>query len=132
VAIYAPSPELEKLDIDAALILPTLFRVVDAWGLTNAQIARLLGLDSESTVYAWRKGATRIGSDKIERIGHILWIYEMLHSLFGEGPASDGWPKRPNDGAPFNGRRPVEMLCSGRFADIVKIYEALFRKTQGW
>jgi uncharacterized protein (DUF2384 family) len=131
--ILAPQPQLEDLSIDPAHVIPTLFRVVDSWALSNAQIARLLGFDSISSVYQWRtRQPRRISGDKLERIAYVLWIYELLHDLFGDGPAADGWPARQNDGILFNGKKPMHVLCSGNFRDIVNVYEWLFGQTQGW
>lgn len=114
-------------------MLPAVFRVLDAWGVSNRERAAILGLDSESTMYTWkRKPPARLTSEKLERLAHILWIYELLHALFGDGPAADDFFHRPNAAAPFNGVKPVELLSSGSFAAIHTIYQWLVGQTQGW
>ena len=133
MALLAPPRKLEEIDIDPAAVLPAVFRVLDAWGVSNRDRATILGLDSESTLYAWkRKPPARLASEKLERLAHILWIYELLHALFGEGPAADNFFHRTNTAAPFNGAKPMELLSSGSFAAIHTIYQWLVAQTQGW
>lgn len=133
VALLAPPPTLEKIEIEPAAVLPAVFRVLDAWSISNQERAKILGLDSESTLYAWKKKPpARLSSGKLERLAYILWIYELLHSLFGDGPASDAFLHRPNQAAPFNGAKPLELLSSGSFAAVHTIYQWLIAQTQGW
>jgi uncharacterized protein (DUF2384 family) len=132
LALLAP-PRIEDIEIDPAAVLPAVFRVLGAWGLSNKECARVLGLDSESTLYVWKKHPpARLTSEKLERLAHILWIYEMLHALFGDGPAADGFFRRPNTAPPFNGAKPIELLASGSFAAIHTVYQWLVAQTQGW
>src|SRR5215471_1865307 len=133
MALLAPPPKLEELEIDPSAVLPAVFRVLDAWGLSNRERAAILGVDSESTMYVWKKKPpARLSTEKLERLAHILWIYELLHALFGEGPAADKFLDRPNAAAPFNGRKPIQLLSSGSFAAIHTLYQWLVAQTQGW
>jgi uncharacterized protein (DUF2384 family) len=133
MAVLAPPPNLEDIDVDPAAVLPAVFRVLDAWGLSNRERVAVLGLDSESTLYTWKKKPpTRLSSERLERLGHILWIYELLHAIFGDGPAADGFFHRPNASPPFNGQKPLVLLRSGRFGAIHTIYQWLVAQTQGW
>lgn len=133
MALLAPPPKLEQIEINPAAVLPSVFRVLDAWRIPNRERASILGLDSESTLYAWkRKPPTRLTSEKLERLAHILWIYELLHAIFGEGPAADDFFYRPNAAAPFNGAEPLKLLSSGSFAAVHTIYQWLVAQTQGW
>ena len=133
MALIAPPPKLEQIDIDPAAVLPAVFRVLDAWDIPNRERAAILGLDSESTLYVWKKRPpARLSSEKLERLAHILWIYELLHALFGDGPAADNFLDRPNAAPPFNGGKPIQLLASGSFAVIHTIYQWLVAQTQGW
>ena len=133
LALLAPPRKLEEIEIDPAAVLPSVFRVFDAWGISNRERATILGLDSESTLYVWkRKPPARLSSEKLERLAYILWIYELLHALFGDGSAADGFLHRKNSAAPFNGSKPLELLTSGSFAAIHTIYQWLVAQTQGW
>ena len=133
MALLAPPPKLEEIEIDPAAVLPAVFRVFDAWGLSNHERAAVLGLDSESTLYVWkRKPPARLTTEKLERLAHILWIYELLHALFGDGSAADGFLQRPNSSTPFHGRKPIETLSSGSFAAVHSLYQWLVAQSQGW
>lgn len=39
------------------VLLPSIFRIFEAWKLTGAQQVKLLGLINEKTLYNWKKGA---------------------------------------------------------------------------
>ncbi|HZV79733.1 MAG TPA: antitoxin Xre-like helix-turn-helix domain-containing protein [Candidatus Binatus sp.] len=133
MALLAPTqPQIQRTPAPAAL-LPTVFRILNAWKLRDVEQQRLLGLDSASTLYEWRRHApSRLQQQTLERISYILWVYEYLHALFGEGPAADEWLRRPNTAALFAGKPPAEVFCSGLFGDVFRVYDYLYGQTQGW
>jgi hypothetical protein len=120
-AVAARSPE--KL---APAALRTFFRIASAWELTQAEARALLGDPPESTYYKWKSG--RVGSvpgDLLERISYVLGIYKALQILLPDPAAADAWVKRPNAAPLFNGRSALELMLSGRVADLFLVRQYL-------
>jgi hypothetical protein len=97
--------------------LRTFFRIAEAWGLKEQEQMRLLGLDSRSTLRAWKRGAVAaIRKDAMERISYIVGIYKGLHILLPG--AADEWVRKPNKAAPFAGRSALDRMVAGNVADL--------------
>ena len=113
----------EKL---APAALRTFFRIASAWELTQAEARALLGDPPESTYYKWKSG--RVGSvpgDLLERISYVLGIYKALQILLPDPAAADAWVRRPNAAPLFNGRSALELMLSGRVADLFLVRQYL-------
>ena len=54
----------------------------------------------------------RLDRDKVTRASLIIGIFKGLRLLFN-GPLTTEWPTLANKGAPYNGRRPVDMMIAG-------------------
>jgi hypothetical protein len=120
-AIAVRSPE--KL---APAALRTFFRIASAWELTQAEARALLGDPPESTYYKWKSG--KVGSvpgDLLERISYVLGIYKALQILLPDPAAADAWVRRPNAAPLFNGRSALELMLSGRVADLFLVRQNL-------
>jgi hypothetical protein len=97
--------------------LRTFFRIAKAWGLKEPEQMRLLGLDSRSTLQAWKRGAVAaIPKDALERISYILGIYKGLHILLPN--TADEWVRKPNKAALFGGGSALQRMTSGNVADL--------------
>jgi len=97
--------------------LRTFFNIADAWGLTEQQQMRLLGLDNRSTLQSWKRGAvSSIPKDALERISYILGIYKGLKVLLPK--SADEWVRKPNDAPLFGGRPALDRLTSGNVGDL--------------
>jgi hypothetical protein len=97
--------------------LRTFFRIAEAWGLKEPEQMRLLGLDSRSTLQAWKRGAVAaIPKDALERISYILGIYKGLHILLPK--TADEWVRKPNMAALFGGGSALQRMTSGNVADL--------------
>jgi hypothetical protein len=119
VAVRSP----EKL---APAALRTFFRIASAWELTQAEARALLGDPPESTYYKWKSG--KVGSvpgDLLERISYVLGIYKALQILLPDPAAADAWVRRPNAAPLFNGRSALELMLSGRVADLFLVRQYL-------
>ncbi|MDQ2680490.1 MAG: MbcA/ParS/Xre antitoxin family protein [Candidatus Eremiobacteraeota bacterium] len=57
--------------------------------------------------------------DSIERISHLLGVYDGLHRLFGDGEYADRWIHEPN--AAFDAHTPAELLLTGSFTALVEV-----------
>ena len=113
----------EKL---APAALRTFFRIASAWELTQVEARALLGDPPESTYYKWKSG--KVGSvpgDLLERISYVLGIYKALQILLPEPGAADAWVRRPNAAPLFNGRSALELMLSGRVADLFLVRQYL-------
>lgn len=97
--------------------LRTFFRIAEAWGLKEPEQMSLLGLDSRSTLQAWKRGAVAaIPKDALERISYILGIYKDLHILLPQ--SADEWVRKPNKAALFGGGSALQRMTSGNVADL--------------
>jgi hypothetical protein len=113
----------EKL---APAALRTFFRIASAWELTQVEARALLGDPPESTYYKWKSG--KVGSvpgDLLERISYVLGIYKALQILLPDPAAADAWVRRPNAAPLFNGRSALELMLSGRVADLFLVRQYL-------
>jgi hypothetical protein len=120
LAAHTPPEEL------APAALRTFFRIADSWGLSQAEARTLLGDPAESTYYKWKSG--RVGSvsnDLLERISYVLGIYKALQILLPDPAAADAWVKRPNTAPLFNGRSALDLMLSGRVADLFLVRQFL-------
>lgn len=97
--------------------LRTFFRIADAWSLKEQEQMRLLGLDSRSTLQAWKRGAiSALSKDALERISYIMGIYKGLHILLPK--TADEWVRKPNKAPIFAGRSALDRMISGNVADL--------------
>lgn len=88
-------------------------RLADAWRLTGAEGAALLGV-SPSTWDRLKKAAARetLSQDQLTRISALVGVYKGLHLLFADAMA-DRWPQLPNAGPLFAGQTPVAAMIEG-------------------
>lgn len=113
--------------------LRTFFRIAEAWDLTQAEARTLLGSPPQSTYYKWKAG--NVGSvpgDLLERLSYVLGIYKALQILLPVPEAADAWVKRPNSAPLFNGRSALELMLSGRVADLFLVRQYLDAQRGGW
>ncbi|MBT2767168.1 DUF2384 domain-containing protein [Stenotrophomonas sp. ISL-67] len=62
--------------------------------------------------------------ETLQRISFVLGIYASLHTPFPDQQKADGWIRRPNAGAPFNGAPALALMCTGQLGnlEIVRAY----------
>ena len=110
----------------AAAGLRAFTRIATLWQLSIAEQLRLLGLNSKSTYFKWRKDAhARLPRDTVERLSYLLGIYQALQILLPQPAAADQWLRRPNDAAPFGGRSALDRMLSGQVADLFLVRQYL-------
>jgi hypothetical protein len=126
----APARRPEEL---APAALRTFFRIADAWELTQTEARTLLGNPPESTYYKWKAGKVgAVSSDMLERISYVLGIYKALQILLPDPEIADGWIRRPNTAPLFNGRTALDLMLSGRVADLFLVRQYLDAQRGGW
>ncbi len=93
--------------------VPALLRMASAWGLTDAQLAELLGGISVSTMRRWKRTPPEdLGFDGLTRASYLLGIYQALHVILDEVNA-DSWVSMPNDAPLFSGQTPIDVMSRG-------------------
>lgn len=113
------SPETARAGVHAVL------RLQGRWRLTRAQLARLLGVRSESTLQNWTNRVPEsLAPDVLDRMGYLIAIFHALEQIRG-GERSEQWLRSPNAGSPFFGRSPLDYMLGGRMMDIVETYRYL-------
>jgi len=105
-------------EISPKFALDALARIAERWKLKQQDLPALLGT-SPRTVRAWYKSPpARLDGHVLERISHLLAIYNALNAIFGT-PFADEWVHQPNRA--FGDRPPIELLRSGGFTELVDI-----------
>jgi len=115
----------------AALL--TFFNIATAWSLNADEAMTLLGLDSRSTYFKWKKQpeSAKLNPDKLERLSYIFGIYKALQVLLPKADAADQWLKRPNSAIPFQGKSALERMLTGHVADLYVVRQYLDGQ-RGW
>ena len=123
----AANPLLSDSPKVAKSTLRTFFNIARAWRLDTEQAMRLLGLDSRSTYFKWKKTpeSAKLSPDKLERLSYIFGIYKSLQILLPKPESADQWIHRPNKAAPFQGRTALERMLSGQVADLYVVRQYL-------
>lgn len=93
----------------------------------------LLGLDSRSTYFKWKKNpeSAKLTPDKLERLSYIFGIYKALQILLPTIDSADQWIKRPNSALPFQGKSALERMLTGHVADLYVVRQYLDGQ-RGW
>ncbi len=113
--------------------LRAFFRIAELWALTNDEQMTLLGVNSRSTFFGWKKGAgVTLPKDTLERISYILGIYRALQILLPKQEAADAWIKQPNSAQPFGGNSALHRMLSGQVADLFVVRQYLDAQRGGW
>ena len=124
----------EKRIAAAGALLKTIFKIFDAWKLSNPEQQVLLGISNESTFYNWKKSpaSATISNDLLERTSYILGIWKALQILISENRVSDSWIKSVNNGPAFNGQSPFERMLGGYVVDLAHVRKYLDAERAGW
>lgn len=114
--------------------LRTYFNICRDWKLNNTQSRILLGLDTESTFYNWKKNPEQalISNDTFERLSYIFGIYKALQILLPNPEIADKWINIDNSNPLFNGQSPLERMLSGQVADLYLVRRYLDAERGGW
>ncbi len=90
------------------------FRISAEWGLSVEEQLDLLGLESRSTYFNWKRAQdARLDRDQLERVSHLLGIYKALRILFPSVPQANAWVKKPNSAPLFEGKPALVRMREG-------------------
>ena len=114
--------------------LRAFFKIARDWDLSAEEQIVLLGSPGRSTFFKWKAEpqTARLGRDTLERLSLLLGIYKALQILLPQPAAADGWIKRPNNAAPFGGRRALDRMLAGNISDLVAVRQYLDATRGGW
>jgi transcriptional regulator with XRE-family HTH domain len=121
--------EAPRVDLDspatAAAALRVFWRLSDAWGLSAAEQATLLGV-SRTTLYQWKQGKVGpLDRHVLERLSHLFGIYAALQILLPVPERADAWVRKPNDAPLFGGRSALERMLGGQVSDLFVVRQYL-------
>jgi len=109
---------LPSLDHGAAK--KAFFRIMQAWGASDADARVLLGAPSRSTFYNYKRGeGGALSADTLERISYVLGIYKALKLLFPNPQQADAWIRKRN--AAFGGRSAMDHALGGKVIDLARV-----------
>jgi uncharacterized protein (DUF2384 family) len=115
-----------QADIAGPAGLRAFARIAELWHLSIAEQLRLLGIQSRSTYFKWRKEEhARLPRDTLERLSYLLGIYKALQLLLPATQAADEWIRRPNAEPLFGGRSALDRMLSGNVADLYLVRQYL-------
>ncbi len=122
------SPQVNK-DISLAAqstVISTVLRILDKWHCTAAEKQALLGV-GRSTLFKYAKtpATARLMADTLERCSYILNIHAALRTIFDNPENVYSFVRMPNHNPFFLGRSPLEVICSGRFADLYEAHKRI-------
>ena len=106
--------------------LRAFVNIAEAWGLSVAEQLKLLGIESRSTFFKWRRERDpRLPRDTLERLSYLLGIYKSLQILLPDPKAADEWVRRPNAATLIGGGTALDRMLSGQVADLYVVREYL-------
>ena len=126
-ALLKPAPAaVDLISARAAgAALRTFFRLAEAWDLTGAEQATLLGV-ARATLYQWKQGKVGpLDRHVLERLSHLFGIYAALHILFPVAARADEWIRKPNTAPLFAGKSALDRMLGGQVADLFVVRQYL-------
>jgi hypothetical protein len=106
--------------------LRTFFNLAKAWALGEQEQMKLLGLNSRSTLHAWKSGrVTKVSRDTLERISYVLGIFKAINILLPDPARADEWLRLPNTAPLFGGRSALDRMTSGNVGDLFLVRQYL-------
>ena len=106
--------------------LRTFFNLAKTWELSEQEQMKLLGLNSRSTLHAWKAGrVSKISRDTLERISYLLGIFKAINILLPDTKRADEWMRLPNKAPLFGGRSALDRMTTGNIGDLYVVRQYL-------
>lgn len=126
-SVHEPAGEHERHK--GRVALKAFFAITDAWGCTPEEQRILLGGVGKTTYYRYRGlPEIQLPQDTLERISYVMGIYKALRVLLPSEAQANGWVRRPNQGAPFQGQSALQRMLAGQVVDLADVRRYL----DGW
>ena len=102
----------------------------ELWRVSRGEAGRLLQVP-EDVIALWFEDPdrARLEPSRLEGVSYLIEIYEALHSFYGNQPAADDWPRRPN--AYFGERTPMDRMLDG-IDGIIEVHRYAIHAVVGW
>lgn len=113
------------MNVSAAALLRSFFRIAERWSLSEAEQRILLGDPSDTVWEAWRRLGGVLTPRAFQRIGYVVGIHGNLRILLANPAFSDGWLRRPNQNPLYRGRTPLELLLTGSLQQMDAVWRHL-------
>ena len=97
----------------------TALLILEKWNCNQQQIQTLLKLPEKYDNLDIEK--VNFSQDQVERISYILNIHAGLSVLFSNPENIYGFMNMVNHNEPFNGTRPIDVICNGKTNDFKMI-----------
>lgn len=106
--------------------LRTFFNLAKTWALSEQEQMKLLGLNSRSTLHAWKGGrVSKVSRDTLERISYLLGIFKAINILLPDAKRADEWIRLPNKAPLFGGRSALDRITTGNIGDLYVVRQYL-------
>lgn len=106
--------------------LRTFFNLAKTWQLSEKEQMKLLGLNSRSTLHAWKGGrVSKVSRDTLERISYLLGIFKAINILLPDTKRADEWMRLPNKAPLFGGRSALDRMTTGNIGDLYVVRQYL-------
>ncbi len=115
----ALAPRQSDPTISPSVAIRAAERIAERWSLKRQDLPALLATPPR-TVRFWREHTpAKLPADVLERIGHLVGIFDALHRIFGDSIYADRWIHEAN--AAFANETPATLLLSGSFTALVDV-----------
>ena len=126
-----PPPALRFSDAEVQAMQRAAIRLVDHWGVTDAQAAVLLGDIAVRTFQRWKQGEYgRWTVDLAARLSNLIGIHKALRLLYTDAKRGYRWIKAPNRA--FGDRSALEIMLGGQLTDLMRVRRYLDSYRGAW
>lgn len=115
---------------EEALLLSAFRKVAAALTLPIPEQAAILGV-SPSTLKTWKTLPGR-DPDKLDRMALFVGCFDLAGQAFPGERGAEGWFRRPNTEAIFEGKPPLDLLLQGRMEPLLRTYDYLQSAVRVW
>ena len=125
MAVAKPDPRTSVADLGGPA-LRTFFNLAKTWELSEQEQMKHLGLNSRSTLHAWKVGrVSKVSRDTLERISYLLGIFKAINIILPDIKRADEWMRLPNKAPLFGGRSALDRMTTGNIGDLYVVRQYL-------
>ena len=114
-------------DREAAALARATINLFGRWELSDDEARRVMGNMSVQTWNHWQSGQIdEINQELRTRMAALMGIHKGLRILFVDPERGYRWIRKSNTG--FEGRSALEVMQSGKIADLIAVRDYLDRQ----
>jgi hypothetical protein len=112
--------------------IAAFLRIMEIWGVKDADARSLLGGISTGSYYGWKKNPRHraLDQDTLTRISLLIGIFKALNILYSERLA-DAWILLPNRNPMFRGTSPLAYMVQRGQPGMVSVRQLLDARRGG-